>query len=322
MLADFLQLPFESYIPPLLQNEWFSKLDPAHGHDKLKMLRIAVIGGGVSGIGAAAHISELGFDCHIFEAGGEERIGGIWTQVNESSGLQISSQFYQPHPSVRWSCEYPKQPEIVQKVWQLWLGFGLREKTTFHCPVQSVTRAGTKWIINDGSDGCFDGIVAAVGTCGPPRSCFLPGQDRFGGDLVHSAQLDNVDVAGKNVVVVGGGASAVEALEYAHDHGAAKVKVLSRVSVNLWLEPRSFANNCTVAQVDNPSMDDVEHGPCFISQRPIHIMGVCCWRTFEVLLLWQRLRPCCSCAWLQTALILVDPDCQQPRTRTYRESIN
>ena len=34
---------------------------------------------------------------------------------------------------------------------------------------------------------------------------------------------------GKNVLVVGGGASAVEALEFACDNGAASVKVLARV---------------------------------------------------------------------------------------------
>ena len=37
-------------------------------------------------------------------------------------------------------------------------------------------------------------------------------------------------VGGRNVLIVGGGASAAEALEYATDHDAASVKVLARVS--------------------------------------------------------------------------------------------
>lgn len=207
-------------------------LQPNEAGDICTIPRIAVVGAGVSGIAAAAHIAELGFDCHIFEAGDEDRVGGIWTKVNKTSSLQISSYFYRPHHSVRWSCAYPTQSEIVEQIRGLWIRFGLREKTSFHCTVQSVERVGTKWMINDGSTGLFDGIIAAVGTCGTPRKLSLPDQNLFTGDVVHSTELDKVDVQGKTVIIIGGGASAVEALEYANDHGAAKVKVFSRVRLN------------------------------------------------------------------------------------------
>ena len=52
----------------------------------------------------------------------------------------------------------------------------------------------------------------------------------FGGQTCHSSELDGVDVRGKEVVVVGGGASAVEAMEFAVDHGAGSVVVVTRVS--------------------------------------------------------------------------------------------
>lgn len=233
MFVDYPRLPFESYFSQLLTSSGFFPVDRddgMQGYHEFKRPRIGIVGAGVSGIAAAAHISELGYDCCIFEAGGEESLGGIWTKTNKTSGLQISSHFYQPHHSVRWSCEYPSQQEILQQMRELWMRFGLREKTKFHCPVQSLTRAGSKWSINDGCEGLFDGIIAAVGTCGQARSSYMPGQDQFEGDLVHSTRLDDVDVKGKTVAVVGGGASAIEALEYAHDQGASHVKVVSRVS--------------------------------------------------------------------------------------------
>lgn len=235
MFIDYTQLPFESYMSPLLADgPGFTPIDTTCGRsDEQKRPRIAVIGAGVSGVAAAAHIAELGFDCRIFEAGGEDSIGGVWTKVNRTSGLQISSHFYQPHPSIRWSCEYPTQEEITRQIRNLWLRSGLRERTTFHCPVRSLTRDGERWVVNDGADGHFDGVIAAVGTCGQARGCALAGQEMFAGDTVHSTQLGDVDVRGKTVAVVGGGASAVEALEYAHDHGASKVKVIARVRTPL-----------------------------------------------------------------------------------------
>ena len=240
MFADFLRLPWESYFASLLWTNDSASLEPDDDTTNANEPnpRIAIIGAGISGISAAAHLTELGYDCRIFEAGGEESLGGIWTKVNRSSGLQISSHFYHPHSSVRWSCEYPSQAEIIQQIRNLWLRFELQEKTKFHCPVQSVTRAGSRWLINDGSDGLFDGIIAAIGTCGPARSCYVPGQENFKGELVHSTQLDGIDLEGKTVAVVGGGASAVEALEHASDHGAAKVKVLSRVGLHQPCIPR------------------------------------------------------------------------------------
>lgn len=234
MLATYLPQSLKSYIPSSLPKSSSPLLET--GGDTTDSNesnpRIAIIGAGVSGVSAAAHITGLGYDCRIFEARGEESIGGIWTNVNLTSGLQISSQFYHPHPSVHWTSEYPSQAEIIEQIRELWLRFGLPERTRFHCTVQSVIPTDGKWLINGGSDGLFDGIIAAIGTCGPARSCYVPGQEHFKGDIVHSTQLDGIDLNGKIVAVVGGGASAVEALEHANDHGAAKVKVLSRVRVH------------------------------------------------------------------------------------------
>lgn len=41
--------------------------------------RVAVIGAGITGVTSAAHCIGHGFDVVIFEAGGEDQVGGIWS---------------------------------------------------------------------------------------------------------------------------------------------------------------------------------------------------------------------------------------------------
>jgi hypothetical protein len=83
---------------------------------------------------------------------------------------------------------------------------------------------------DEGRHGVFDGVVVAVGTCAKMSIPHIQGLGDFGGQTCHSSQLESVDVRGKKVVIVGGGASAVEAMEFAVDNGAASVAVVSRVS--------------------------------------------------------------------------------------------
>lgn len=79
----------------------------------------------------------------------------------------------------------------------------------------------SKWTINDGAGGVFDGLVVAVGTCGQAQKINFAGRDSFQGKMIHSTQLDDVDWHGKRVVVIGGGPSAVEAVELAVHSGCA-----------------------------------------------------------------------------------------------------
>jgi monoamine oxidase len=52
---------------------------PPPPHAQLRRPRIAVIGAGLTGVSAAAHVVGHGFDVHIFEAGDEKALGGIWS---------------------------------------------------------------------------------------------------------------------------------------------------------------------------------------------------------------------------------------------------
>ncbi len=195
-------------------------------------LRIAVVGAGISGVSSAAHCTGHGAAITIFEARSKDCLGGIWARVNSTSSLQLYSVMYRFHPTVRWHKKYPDKGRILEEIRKLWHRYGLQNKTYFDTPVQSVKRENGRWVINDDPDkyGTFDGIIASVGTCGHPKMPHLPGEEEYEGTVCHSSKLDGVDVEGKKVVIIGGSASAIEAVEYAIAKGAKKVDIVSRVS--------------------------------------------------------------------------------------------
>ena len=138
---------------------------------------------------------------------------------------------YRFQPSVQFSDPYPKRPQIVEQIKSLWERYGLDQKTKFDCRVSKVYKDEQgRWIINDPSNGRYDGIIAAVGTCGDPKVPHIPGQNKFQGQIYHSTDLDGKSAKGKKVIVIGGGASAVEALEFVEHEQAEITNVLARVS--------------------------------------------------------------------------------------------
>lgn len=145
---------------------------------------------------------------------------------------------YRFHPSVQWSGGYPNRQQIVSQITQLWKRYGLEKKTKFDTKVEKVYQDDKgRWIINDPSLGRFEGIVAAVGTCGDAKMPHIPGMDKFKGEIYHSSDLTGKQAKGKKMIVIGGGASAVEALEFASDEEADKIYILARS--DKWIIPRN-----------------------------------------------------------------------------------
>jgi cation diffusion facilitator CzcD-associated flavoprotein CzcO len=221
--------------------------------------KIAIIGTGLTGVSSAAHCIGHGFEVHLFEARGKEKgLGGIWSviarshkisrlvtnnlqRVNSTSALQIHSIMYRFHPTVQYKNAYPTQQEIRDQIVDLWKRYDLEKRTEFGTPVTSVKKAKSsgKWVINDHPEkyGSFDGVIAAVGVCGDPQIPTLPDQDQFKGTICHSSNLDGKDIKGKKALIIGGGASAIEALEFAISSEASEIDVLSRS--DKWIIPRN-----------------------------------------------------------------------------------
>ncbi|GAA5871132.1 hypothetical protein JCM16303_001701 [Sporobolomyces ruberrimus] len=207
--------------------------------------RIAIIGAGLTGISSAAHAVDHGFEVVIFE--GEKSVGGVWARENSTSQLQLNSFLYRFHPSIKWTKGFPQRDEIIGQIKAVWDKYGLESKTRFNTRVTEVTRdesstnprerGHARWKVNNGEDGIFDAIICAVGTCGAPKMIELEGQSSFRGKILHSSQLDEAELRGKKVVIVGSGASGVEAAELAVQKKAKGIVVLARS--DKWVIPRN-----------------------------------------------------------------------------------
>lgn len=221
--------------------------NPPNPSLRLSRPKIAVIGAGITGVTSAAHCIGHGFDVVIFEAGGEDQLGGIWSRVNNTSGLQIHSMMYRFHPSVKWERGYPDRQQILSQVRELWRRYGLDNRTRFRTRVERIYKDDRgRWIINEPSLGRFDGVIAAIGTCGRPKVPHMPGMGDYKGEIHHSSRLTgNCSAKDKTMIVIGGGASAVEALEFAHQEGASKVYILARS--DKWIIPRNPIWNVLLA---------------------------------------------------------------------------
>lgn len=120
----------------------FAPLPPSQKDSKLNLGHVAVIGAGVTGVSTAAHLVGHGFNVTIFDQ--SDSVGGIWSNVNKTSGLQISSLMYRFFPTVRFTRGYPKQAEIVDNIESVWKRYGLEEKTKFNVSGEDGEAVGTR----------------------------------------------------------------------------------------------------------------------------------------------------------------------------------
>lgn len=94
---------------------------------------------------------------------------------------------------------------------------------------------------NDGSESKNEGAAESSDTDGEPERKHSQsaegdatskggedGEETFGGTLLHSSELDDAQLAGKRVVVIGSGASGVEAVETALARGAKETIIIAR----------------------------------------------------------------------------------------------
>jgi dimethylaniline monooxygenase (N-oxide forming) len=171
--------------------------------------RVAVIGAGPSGITAAKHALDAGFDVTVFEAG--DRLGGQWCTTAPHSGVWPGMRTNTSRAMTAFSDmpappEHPLHPaaEQIQAYLEAYAQtFGVVDRIRFDTRVQQV-RSG--WTV-DGEP--FDGVVVASGRFREPQ---LPaGVSRFGGEVLHAFDYPGADAfADRAVLVYGNGISGLE----------------------------------------------------------------------------------------------------------------
>jgi dimethylaniline monooxygenase (N-oxide forming) len=185
---------------------------------------VAVIGAGSSGIAAVKALAERGLDVTCFEA--SDRIGGNWVFGNPNGmsaayrDLHINTSrqrmAYADFPMPADYPDYPHHTQIAAYFEAYVDHFGFRDRIRFETTVAHAERGaegGWTLTLGDGSHEAFDALVVANGHHWNPRwpEPAFPGADTFAGVQMHAhSYVDNTDLRGKDVVVLGIGNSAVD----------------------------------------------------------------------------------------------------------------
>ena len=183
-------------------------------------MRIAIIGAGSSGLAALRELDRRGFAVDCFEKG--TRVGGNWRYENDSgtSAAYASLRTNVSRPRMQYPSfpmpasygDYVGHEDMAAYLEAYVAAFGLARHIRFSTSVTSVTPAdGGRWrvALRDGAPTTYDVVVVANGHDWDPHWPELPGSTTA--RISHARDYRTPDpFAGKRVVVIGAGQSAVE----------------------------------------------------------------------------------------------------------------
>jgi monooxygenase len=232
-----------------------------HGHgDRSAVMTehvdVLIIGAGLSGIGAAHHIQSAFPDRTYTILEARDAIGGTWDLfrypgVRSDSDMQTLGYRFRPWTQAKAIAD---GPSILRYVRDTAAEAGIDRHIRFG---HRVVRA--EWSSQDAHwtvEAVHDGERVRL-TCGFLYACsgyyrydaghtpHFPGMERFGGTVIHPQHWpENLDYAGKKVVVIGSGATAVT-LVPAMAQQAAHVTMLQRSPTYIMSLPAEdpIANN-------------------------------------------------------------------------------
>lgn len=178
---------------------------------------VAIVGAGFGGIAAAAALRRAGItNFTVFEKG--TSVGGVWREnTYPGAACDIPSSIYSFSFALSdsWSKFFSGQNEIHEYLQRVSDDLAITQQIRFRAEVVAATfnENTAIWTIElaNGEQLNFTVVVMATGQLSRPKLPAFPGQETFTGPSFHSAQWDHqVDLAGKRVAVVGGGASAIQ----------------------------------------------------------------------------------------------------------------
>lgn len=179
-----------------------------------------IIGAGISGLCAAVQFAAAGIPYTIVER--RPDLGGVWFENRyPGAACDVPSHLYSfSYAPFAWSRYFAGSREIHAYLQDVADRFDIRRHVRFGL---EVTEA--RWDEDDrvwhadviDADGRVETLTAnlilsGVGAFNKPRVPDIPGMDRFVGPSVHTARYpdEGIDLAGKNVLLVGNGASAMQ----------------------------------------------------------------------------------------------------------------
>lgn len=177
--------------------------------------RVAIVGTGFAGLGAAIALQRAGIDHIVLERADD--VGGTWRD-NRYPGCRcdVPSHLYSfsfaPNPN--WSETYSPQPEIFAYLRQTAERYGVADRTRFGAEVLDASwdASAQRWRLDTAAGPVTaDHLILGNGPLAEPSIPDLPGLDSFAGESFHSAAWPrDPKLAGKRVAVIGTGASAIQ----------------------------------------------------------------------------------------------------------------
>ncbi len=184
---------------------------------KQQDLPIAILGAGFAGIGTAIRLRHAGIDSFtIFERAGE--IGGTWRDnTYPGAACDVPSHVYslsfEPNPG--WTHKFSPSDEIQAYLLRLVEKWQLRRNLRLHTEIAEARfdEARGVWTLTTRAGETHEArvVVSCVGGLVDPASPDIKGIQSFGGEMFHTARWNHdYDLTGRNVAVIGTGASAVQ----------------------------------------------------------------------------------------------------------------
>ena len=195
-------------------------------------IEVAIIGGGFSGMLAAARLSEAGVDgFRIIEAGGD--FGGTW-YWNRYPGAQCDIESYCYLPLLEELGYMPKEKyayvsEIYEHSQRIGNAYGLYARALLQTRVLKLSwdESIKRWRIatNRGDDLKARFVIMALGTASRAKLPGIPGIESFRGRSFHTSRWDYgytggdtngnlTGLADKRVAIIGTGATAIQCVPF------------------------------------------------------------------------------------------------------------
>ena len=199
-------------------------------------VNVVVVGGGFSGLMAAARLKERSVeDVLLIEAGGD--FGGTW-YWNRYPGAQCDIESYCYLPLLEETGYMPKEkysfaPEIFEHTRRVGEYFGLYELALFQTRVKDAAwqEDRKRWRLTTDRGDVLDArfLIQATGPANRPKLPQIPGIDRFKGHSFHTARWDYEYTGGdhqgnlhkladKRVGIIGTGATAIQCIPFLGKH--------------------------------------------------------------------------------------------------------
>ncbi|MQY12832.1 Ferredoxin--NADP reductase [Streptomyces sp. RB5] len=199
-------------------------------------MRVCVVGAGPGGIVAAKVLLDGGFDVTVYDK--YPQVGGIWSAGGCYDGLanQAPRRVFE-FADLPNRLHYAGAADTQRYLEEYARTFGVLERVRSGTEVVSVRPVSGSWEVGvrGGEGGSYDYVVVASGAHHHPYLPELPGA--FPGTVLHSNDVRAGTFAGRRVVVVGGGKSALDLATRASREAASATLVQRKVN---WMIPEKF----------------------------------------------------------------------------------